>query len=224
MAKTYDFSDRPDYDWQAALKSEDVKLMEAEGHGRQGTRNDYLRVGVQIQDKLRRGEPLNSKERGFAIVLGITPDRVVTITHHGDWPIRYYGLKTSEARADPTRHAQAYVDFIQEFDWDLITPCAADCIVVEPTALGAETLNPEDGTDQPKSLLIHNEEDVWRLREYVETTDLRLKGHMPERLEMFREMRRLSNDTVFLIAQTNAPNGLAWSLCGHHNMMKWMKS
>jgi hypothetical protein len=224
MAINYDFSDRPDFDWQAPLKSEAVKQIEAEGHGWQGTRNDYLRVVAGMKEKLTQGQPLNHKERGFAIMLGVTPDRVVTITHHGDWPIRYYGLTTSEARANPTKHAQVYVDFHREFDIDLITPCAADCVVVEPTALGVPTLNPEDGTDQPKALLIKKEEDVWKLREYVESTDLRKKGQMPERLEMFKEMKRLSGDTIFLMAQSNAPLGLAWALCGHHNMMRWMKS
>lgn len=224
MALKYDFSERPDYDWQAPLKSEEIKQVEVEGHGWEGTRNDYLRVGAQIKEKLARGESLNHKERGFAVMLGITPDQVATITHHGDWAIKYYGLTTTEARANPTKHAQAYVDFHQEFDIDIITPCAADCVVVEPTALGVPTLNPEDGTDQPSALIIQNEKDVWKLREYIETTDLRKKGLMPERMEMFKEMKRLSNDTVFLIAQCNAPAGLAWSLAGFKNKSSWMKN
>jgi len=220
----YDFSERPDYDWRASLQSEQVRQMEAEGHGWQGTRNGYLRIAAQAQEKLSRGEPLNNKERGFLWVLGLSADRVLTLTHHGDWPLKYYGMKTAEARANPTKHAQVYVDFIQEFDWDLITPCAADCVVVEPTALGTVTLNPEDGTDQPRSLLVHNEKDAWKLREYIETTDLRKKGLMPERLEFFRELKRISGDTVFRIAQIMAPGTLAWSICGFHNLTRWMKS
>jgi len=225
MAKTYDFSERPDFDWQAALKSQDMKQVEAQGHGWQPARNEQYRIGLQIQEKLKRGKPLTHKERGFSLLLGMTADRVVTMTHHGDWAIKHAGLKTSEARDNPTRHAQACVDFHEEFDLDLMTYCAADCGSIDVEVLGGKTMCPEDGTDQPTCLLINNEKDAWKLREYIETTDIRKVGRMPARLEFFRELKRLGNDTLFLLAQHGgAPLAGAWLLCGHHNLMRWMKS
>jgi hypothetical protein len=225
MAAKYDFSECPEFNWAGALDSEPIRKVEAEGHGWQPARNEQYRVGWQIQEKLKRGESLTHKERGFALFLGLTADQVVTMTHHGDWAIKHAGLKTSEVRDNPTKHAQAYVDFHQEFGLDLMTYCAADCGSIDVEILGGSTMRPEDGTDQPTSLLIKNEKDAWKIREYIETTDIRKVGRMPARLEFFRELKRLGNDNLFLLAQHGGgPFAAAWLFCGYHNLMQWMKN
>jgi hypothetical protein len=53
--------------------------------------------------------------------------------------------------------------------------------------LGGNTMSPEDDTDQPTCLLINDEKDAWKLREYIETTHTRKVGRILERLEFFRE-------------------------------------
>lgn len=223
MAKKLDFDNRPDFDWSKPLKSPDIKEVAEQNHGWQGDRNEQYRIGVGIKEKVQRGEALTPKERGMALVLGITGDRVVSFTHHGDWALRHYGLTTSEARKNPTKHAQVYVDFYNDFGVDLITACASDCAILETEALGMPVKTYENGVDQSGGTIIKDEKDVWKLREYIETTDLRKAGRMPERMEMFRELRRLSNDTAFLLPQVGSPFLLAWFLAGYGTLVKWMR-
>ena len=168
----------------------------------------------QICAKRDKGEKLLPIERIVLTVAHETADRIPSAFLFTEWIVNHAGYTCREAAADPEKHSNAIVKFLNEFEFDTVFP-GIETTVVEAEILGCKLKRPEDSNPQIYEESVKNEKDVERLEELVEADDLTQRGRMPIRTRTFsttpqedrRTLRRNRHPDAAVTCR-NADNGL----------------